>query len=419
MSLPMPKSILVALVALLFTSAAVADTPPPPDPDAQRLAAATAEKAEWDARKARLDYQNAAGPASGLTNAVEIKDKAGSMEAALLFGQALYPIADVIVADVKNRAGDAKIVVLGGNATADMSLWEMFEARTRALSNAFDTLDQGQNVLDDEYRTLIGAPASTAVTTASRSRSAVAGIAAGAQALTKAFSYFASDYAAGGIDLAEDDEIVVSAIAARAKDKFLLYRPTQVSAHGTGAKDIYDLLSALGERAESRRAWLVVAKERSAKLTKLSESATGTRAAALKDLAADYDAAATEATGATDRYTALITAISSTAADNPFPLSAIVRQRALAEVLDSSSFVLFVTTYSAGGGYFSRKNILTTFGAMPFYASGGAVVHYRLIARADSRIAAAGVVSFACAYRKVSKVASGKIEPSCIAVPSI
>lgn len=419
MSLPMSKLIAVTLTTLLFTSTVAADTPPPPDPDAQRLAAATAEKAEWDARKARLDYQNAAGPASGLTNAVDIKDKAGSMEAALLFGQSLYPIADVIVADVDKKAGDAKIVVLGGNATADMSLWEMFEARTGALSTAFDALDQGQDVLDDEYRRLIGAPASAAVTTASRSRSAVAGIAAGAQALTKAFSYFASDYAAGGIDLTEDDEIVVSAIAARASGKFLLYRPTQVAAHDTGAKDIYGLLSALGERAESRRAWLVVAKERSARLTKLSESAKGTRAAELKDLAAAYSSTATEATGAIDRYTALITAISSTAADNPFPLSAIVRQRALAELLDSSSFVLFVTTYSAGGGYFSRKNILTTFGAMPFYASGGAVVHYRLVARADSHVATAGVVSFACAYRKVSKVASGKVEPSCIAVPPL
>lgn len=75
----------ITLSALATAVAADDQVPAPPDPNAQRLAAATAEKAEWDARKAKLDYQNAAGPASGLTNAVELKDKAGAMEANLLF----------------------------------------------------------------------------------------------------------------------------------------------------------------------------------------------------------------------------------------------------------------------------------------------------------------------------------------------
>jgi murein L,D-transpeptidase YcbB/YkuD len=405
------KGAFTALMMVALASSR-ADDPPPVDPIAQRKASAEAEQAEWNARKAKLDYENAAGPGSGLTNSVTVKDKAGSMEASLLMAQALSPIAATITAALKQAGPKGKIFVFPGDGPVDVSLWELFDFRAKALDTQFSSIEKLGQELDKRYKAL-----ATATVQSTRvvdreivEKSAVVGMTAGLEAVSKAFSYFASDYEAGGFDLEEDDEILVSAVAAQ-KGDLEFYVPTQLPQHNAG-KEIYETLTTLGQRAEYQNVWTVAAGLRSADLTKRATAARQD-ASAMKELASDYDDAIVKATAAVQSYTGLTTAISSTAADNPLPLSAIIKQKALASAFGSSDHGLFLTMYSANGGYYTKKNLWTAFGAMPFYASGGAVAHFRLIDRVDSQVAVAGVVSFACAYRKVTKVAGGKVQSSC------
>lgn len=313
---------------------------------------------------------------------------------------------------------DKTIVVVPGDAAIDTSLWEMFEVRTTALDAEFTQLNNSQVSLDNEYERLTRAQSQAKDDkSAGGSRSALAGAAAGAQALTKLFSYFASDYAVGGVDLTEDHNITITAIAARTSGRFTLTTPTQVPATGLGAKDLYDTLTSLGADAARRKAWIPLGKARSAELVKLAGKNETPQQQAFKKLADDYDKTLLEATATTDRAVALFEMLADTADDNTFPLGKVVAQRRLHYAISQSAYVLFVTNYYAGGGYFTKKNILTTFGAMPFFASGGGVVHYRLVRLSDAAIAAAGVVSFACAYRKVSRVASSSVETTCAAPP--
>jgi hypothetical protein len=341
--------------------------------------------------------------------------------------QSLYPIADVITGNVavavtkaKNPDANAtsgktppvKIIIFAGSSAADTSLSELFDFRTLGLVTEFEALRPLEDRLKVDYDKATGTPGVKAVSADGEKRSAIFAATATAQALSKAFSYLKSDYAAGGIDLAEDNDILVSAVAARAVPPLEFYRPTQLPMIGAG-KDIYERLTQLGVSAEGARVWVATAKERSAKLKELAKAGSKDKAAEFTALATRFDDAVAGATSSIDRYTALMNAVSSTAVDNPFPLATIVRQRALSEALNGSSYALFLMMYTANGGYFTKKNLWTALGAMPFYASGGAVVHFQLIARADSRIAAAGVVSFACTYRKVSKVATSIPATSC------
>ena len=81
-------------------------------------------------------------------------------------------------------------------------------------------------------------------------------------------------------------------------------------------------------------------------------------------------------------------------------LAAILQQKTGFDASQSDG-VLLLRVHSASGGFYTEKNLWSSFGAMPFYASGGAVVSYSFT-KNGSRSAA--LLEVVVPYNKVSEV---------------
>ena len=79
-------------------------------------------------------------------------------------------------------------------------------------------------------------------------------------------------------------------------------------------------------------------------------------------------------------------------------------EKTLADALANGAIALFVHVNIAAGGYYTKKNLWTFFGGMPFYVSGGAVVSYTAIDGKTGKVGSAGQFQLFNGYRKMSKV---------------
>jgi hypothetical protein len=379
---------------------------------ADRIAVANAEKAEWEAKKARLEFENSAGPASGLTGAVTAQANAGTMEAQILMAQALGPISEEIVKRIREKlpadsASMSPIVIFTGNSGVDLSRWDLFRFRTDRLIEEYDGLTSKSNEVDTEYDKLFSEP--SVVQPGEKDRSALLGAAA-LQSLSKIFSYAQSDYTVAPVSIDKDDSLLASAVLEK-KGSLRVFMPSllpQIKA----TEKVFEKIDDLSARLEERLAWVERANKRVVLLkSRIAKKPSNT--SALNTLSKDYDALIVRAGVAETHYTALLTALSSSAADNPMSLGLVVREKAISDALGANGYGLFVVMSAASGASYTKKNLWTSFGAMPFFVSGGAVAHFKLVARDSGEVSVAGVVAYGCGYRKVSDVVGATILSSC------
>ena len=66
--------------------------------------------------------------------------------------------------------------------------------------------------------------------------------------------------------------------------------------------------------------------------------------------------------------------------------------------------MLFVKMSASVGGYYTKKNIFTAFGAEPFFVAGGVVTYYTLVGGPNGAVIASGVVPFHGGYVSASNV---------------
>jgi hypothetical protein len=98
-------------------------------------------------------------------------------------------------------------------------------------------------------------------------------------------------------------------------------------------------------------------------------------------------------------------------------LAAILQQKSGFDASQAGG-VLLLRVHSASGGLYTEKNLWSSFGAMPFYASGGAVVSYSFV---QGQIHSAGLLEVVVPYNKVTNVktvADMDYSQLCDAVPS-
>lgn len=392
------KAALDAKKQLLDARKALEAAEAPPDPTKKAmndtLAAAKdladAEKSVADARKAQADAALAAFkakvgevPASGYTGDVTLKDKAGTMEAALLAAKAVKTAAQRIV-DALPQQSSKKIVLL--YAAAEIPNFQAliaYRAQTPWVRKRFDDAQKASNDADQK------APAPADFKPEAVPLAAAAGL--GLDAVNKLLGFFRTDYTVQGVDLTLEDSLLVHAIAGliAGSGKNLdvqlpaVYNPGALSDAGSGILNELTDLSLLRSGAQDKANHH---DKLSAHFSKDAKMATGEEKAKLHKVAADAWKAAI---GLYDSFFSKLTTADDKGA---VPLTNVIREGVVAEVLSKDNLLLLVKLQKFGGAYYTKKNMWTFFGGMPFFHMGGVVASFILLDGKSGTVHKSGVI---------------------------
>lgn len=81
-----------------------------------------------------------------------------------------------------------------------------------------------------------------------------------------------------------------------------------------------------------------------------------------------------------------------------------IDEKLISDRLEAGDHALFVHVNAAAGGYYTKKNLWTFLGSMPFYVMGGAIVSYLEFDGKSGEVIHAGQFTIHSGHDKVSKV---------------
>ena len=224
---------------------------------------------------------------------------------------------------------------------------------------------------------------------------AAAGLAV--EAADKLLGFFRTDYTVGGIDVSVEDTALINELAglltAKGRQVFLpkVFSGRELMASSGSVIDEVQDLALRNVRASASAA--------------RHERAAGSwseRAAAATD-----DQQKRERTAASERHThaaeglrnaialygAWFTSLSSFDSQAAVaPMAAVIREHALMQALGDGRSLLLTKLHASGGSYYTKKNILTALGAMPFFHMGGTVASYAFLDGSTGAVKAAGTI---------------------------
>jgi hypothetical protein len=82
----------------------------------------------------------------------------------------------------------------------------------------------------------------------------------------------------------------------------------------------------------------------------------------------------------------------------------VIKEWVIDEALKGGGYLLILKTQKAGGSAYTKKNMWTSLGAMPFFVAGGAVASFVLLEGASGKISTAGVIPIHGGYRRVDAI---------------
>jgi hypothetical protein len=376
-----------------------------PSTNAEEIATAKAAREMADAQKALLDSKKAQSeaelaafkaslgevPSSGISGAVDAKENAGELEAALLAMKAIEEIAGTISGRVRKLAADGSRIVVVAAA----------EVPSFSSLIAYDT---EVAVVREVLKGAIAAAAPKTEAPGAKPEAVpllgAAGVAL--DATSKLLSFFKSDFVVKGVTLELPDSVALNAVADE------LARPAQAG-NGTAFEvrvpTIYDpamLASAadffikdIGELSKLRGEAQTLVTQGSAQLADLKKafdaaSDTTTKAAFEQQLALK-----TKLVSGLQSAIALMdawyTKLGTPDSKGVSALVTVAREKAIAGSI-GEGLLLVVKVQKAGGGVMTKKNLWTFFGGMPLYHMGGAAVTFTLIDGKTGVVKASGVI---------------------------
>lgn len=86
------------------------------------------------------------------------------------------------------------------------------------------------------------------------------------------------------------------------------------------------------------------------------------------------------------------------------PLTMVIRETEAADALAAGTQLLLVKLHTSGGAYYTKKNMLTFFGGMPFFHMGGVVASFALLDGKTGSVVAADVIPIHGGFVKASDV---------------
>ena len=385
---------------------AEAQAPPPPaDPvkaaTADAVAAAKAAKEVADAKKAQADAESAAFkaklgevPSSGIQGSVELSDKAGSMETALLAARATSIASGRVAAAVRKTAPNAgTIFIFPSGESPDLKALREFRSVSELLKAEFFKAIRNAESTSKEAPVL-----------------AAAGVALDAAA--KLLGFFKSDFKVGGSELTADHAMLAEAIAGQLRHELpnttvylhsLYYRYDPAS----DAQFMEQELKPLSDQHKlaldaQRKAEIDIAAltAEAAKVTGESEEDKARRAALQSKIA--------RVQSAVERLKKVIalydTTLDRISADGK--MDALSRQFEISAKLGAANtYVLTAKMQKVGGSHYTEKNLWTTFGAMPFKVMGGVIVSYSLFEAASARLLRSDILPVHGGFHKANEIA--------------
>jgi hypothetical protein len=423
------KDLAVAQLAKLQAEKSLATATAPPDTAAQAAAAVAAAKAQAesqkalaDAQKAVFDQQKAASDAQAAalaaeqtalkakfgtvtgstanTGAVEVGEGAGNGEASMLAAKAVGDAAKRIAADLKDKIGTGKVVIYAGQQKPTFGRWNAFSVQVEIARDSFARADFAKTQADQIAETK---PAAAGGGTES-----VGALITGAGAVldlgAKLGSYFQSDYKVWGVTVAgSDDDLLAVSVAGALSGSW--YPAKWVPQSST--QPITDLLKPLAAAREKSVADSQAVQEKrdrfKAEADKESDPKKKER---LNTIAAAYTRAADACTAAQKRFDDLLASLASVTDGVPLAVY-IADEKTVSDRLGvAGNLILFVRLNAPAGGRYTKKNLWTYFGGMPFFVSGGAIASYLLVDPKSGEVKAAGQHTVHSGYYKLNEAAT-------------
>lgn len=414
-------SCILLLVATSITGFAYGQTDP--DPNAARLAQAQADKAVADAEKARWDAEAAASQAreaaatakaseaaskigtvapSGVAGSIEVKDGAGKGPATILATSLLGALAD----EIAIKVNAAKVVILSGTEDGQLAELQAFNVRKALIIQQFARAKaRMQEAADADQASTRGFVAGMPVAAAGAILSAAANLG----------SYFKSDYSVGDVTLTPDDSLLAAVVAQKLRDA----GKTVYLSSRTFVPDVDVVLTRLfgnlsagnDEAAQDARVADRRAKGLRDRIGTIKGDSSGTVAerARLSALASKWEDAAAASKSASAEYQAFMTSMFTADAAGLVPLGKVIRQEIVVSSVGRDGVVLFLKVASSPAGYYTKKNLWTFLGGMPYYVTGGQVVSYAVV-KTDGSVDAAGVLVRNSGFRKATDIAKFQLD---------
>ncbi len=379
------------------------------DPATAQLAAATQaagiaaqQRALADSRAAILK-NNFTVPDSGFTGDIKASDKAGGVEASLLAARAL----NIAAASILEKLGsveklkpltNASIVLYGGADLPDFQPLIAFRAQSSALDKSLQDAMASIDKASDGAKEFLP-PVIEFVSPAM--------IGAGLDAANKILGYFRTDYSIQGVSVNVDDLLLINALAdALTKEKATVKVPALFNADALfGNSPILGQIDSLTTNRVALQQKVDLAGTTLDSLATVAVKETDTTVKAkIAKATADLKAASDQAKVTVSLYDGLLTKITTPDDKAKIPLAAIIQQDATSGLLGSGAKLMTAKISSTGGTYYTRKNLWSFFGTMPFFTMGGVVVNYTLFDGSSGVVLSAGAIPIDGGFFKVGRL---------------
>lgn len=412
------KELAEARKALLTAEKALSDAQKTATPSEaelqQQLAAAKAakdlaeaQKSVADARKAKSDadaaaFKAAVGevPASGITGSVEVKDKTGELESALLSARAVSDAARTLDSAVRSALpNNSRIVALVGSDVPTFQNLIAYRTQLAIVQKALqDAIGRSQALTK---KAGIGTEAAIPL---------VGAVGTVLDAANKLAGFFRTDYVVAGISVSIDDVMLLNEAANQLRTlseekQFTvtvpaIYNPRAVS--GAGSTIVTDLTT-LSLLKETAAALTRFHDEQNAKQTKDAESKQGGEKARIEQGAAEHKEAAASLRQAVALFDTWFGKLSTQDDKGSVPIVSIIKEQAIHEEIDNGH-LLVLKIQKSGGGYLVKKNLWTFFGGIPVHYMGGAAISFTLVDGKTGAVGAAGVLPVYGGFVRARKV---------------
>lgn len=353
-----------------------------------QAAAANAQKAQSEAELAALKKRFGDFSGSGISGTAELSGSAGSAEATLLGSVAVNRIATQFAVPLSKLTAQGSLVFTTATTVPDFQALTAFETQFLAISAAVTAarLSTSDKPADN----------------AGLKTESVAAIGMGLEAVSKILSFAKTDYKFVNLDVSSTDAMLLRALAGLLKDKTVEI-PAFYVADAISASN--QVLSRTGEINK----WSVEAKSR----IKLYEAAQAEFEKQLATAPADQSLkdGLQKAKSALATWKAVSESVDAwskqlTTADDKgnSPIATIARQSAIKRKLDADGVLVIVELHKVAGTGYTKKNILSSLGANPFFVMGGAVASYVALDGKTGKVLDAQMLPMHGGYHSVSDI---------------
>jgi len=369
---------------------------------------AEARKVEAESDLAWLKARVGEIPASGIAGAVELGDRAGTMESALLASRAMLKAAETAASALSAHIGATDTVfVFPSGQLFDLKALTGFRTSNRILADEFAN---AMRMLDSAS----AAEAAAIVPGKAQAAFALPAVGLALDAVAKVAGYFRSDFKVGGTELAADHAAFAELLAGTLLEKIPkagMHLPMVYEALPQSVLDRFfsSEIAPLAKVCQEALVKLDGAAKRMRDLSAELAQIAGTtdedkrRQAQLSGQLTRMQAASERLKQVAGAYDALLDSLLA----NKDSLDALVRQYALSDRPGQERILLLsARVQQAGGTHYTEKNLWTLFGALPFHVMGGIVVSVSLFDLRRGNLLVSRTIPVHSGFQPVKKLAA-------------